>query len=200
MSNIVSTPLDIPLIVPNDKSAWEALWNKATPVEKVNSNHNAAAASWIGFDIYVKGDINALDKTGYLSKNVNCPELFPCIFDNLDKFPIEVEIVRAVSSCSSIIPHYDYQQEMVSVRSMLYDDNPKPTFYYYGNPIQFQRLPESTNTWMYWDQRLKHGSLFFKGHSKILLMYYGKQKIETIEQCFKDGEEKFTEFVIYDNV
>jgi hypothetical protein len=198
MQNIISTPLELPRIVPADWSTWWPIWYKESKtVQKIHTNHNQYSAQWRGFDLWVKPGIDAAETTHYNAKNLDRPDLFPSIFDNLDKFPIDIEIVRFVSSMGAVYPHTDQESEMLSVRSLVYDNNVTPTFYYTdGNYRKYQTLPTDTNTWMYWDNKQKHGTDWFFGHSKILITYFGKMKESIATQMFVDNANKYKDYII----
>jgi hypothetical protein len=196
---IISTPIDFPLVQPRDWNEWNSVWNKnAKFAKKLFQNHNESQAYWKGFDIYVDPTFNAVKD--YDFTNINCPELFPCIFDNLDRLPIDVKIVRAFSSLIKTTPHQDFDTPTVSVRTLLAYSNPKHTFYYKFNGKQeYQQLPSSTNTWVYWDNKSYHGTDFNQGFSKILIAYYGDPKpIEFVDEVFLSNANLYPEYVIHD--
>jgi hypothetical protein len=197
MQSLISTPLIFPKVTA--LSGWEEVWSaNAKFVRKHTSNHNVGQAFWKGFDIYVKPGFDAQAYSGYAFENVNCPELFPSIFNNLDMLPIEVTLVRAMSSISRVIPHCDSTTNDLSVRTILVDNNPRQTFYYqFNNKQSYQHLPEDTNTWMYWDNNSKHGTDFYQGHNKILIAYYGTMK-ENYVDYFNQSTSLYKDFVIYD--
>jgi len=198
-NNIISTPVKFPLVQPRDWSKWNLVWNNnAKFARKLFQNHNSLQAYWKGFDIYVKPGFNAQAYSGYAFENVNCPELFPSIFDNLNMLPIDVNVVRVLSSMAKVIPHRDSLTNDLSVRTMLSDNNPRQTFYYqFKDKKEYQLLPEDTNTWMYWDNNSKHGTDFYQGHSKILIAYYGPKK-ENYESYFDQSVSYYKNYVIYD--
>jgi|694.fasta_scaffold76793_4 hypothetical protein len=200
MQNLVSTPIIFPYVQPVDWNAWWELWYRENRiVNKVEKNHNQYGVLWRGFDIYVKPGIDSIKETHYKAINLNCPELFPCIFENIDQLPIDVDIVRAVSSFGRVLPHRDQESTAVSVRSMLYDNNVRDTFYYnINNNIQYQKLPDDSNTWAYWDNKVTHGTDWYMGHSKILIMYFGKTKQLESDLILKKSQSHYTEYVIYD--
>ena len=200
MKNIISTPLQIPVIAPVDWNTWWPIWYKESkPVQKVHHNHNQYSALWRGFDLWVKPGVDATEATHYNAKNLNRPDLFPSIFNNLDKFPIDIEIVRFVSSMGPVHPHNDQELEILSVRSLVYDNNIKPTFYYTdGKTRQYQTLPKDTNTWMYWDNKQQHGTDWFFGHSKILITYFGKIKENIADQMFIENANRYYNYSILD--
>lgn len=199
MKTIISTPIDFPLVQPRDWNEWNSVWDKnAKFARKLFQNHNRLQAFWKGFDIYVDPSKEIIQD--YDFANVNCPELFPCIFDNLDRLPIDVKIVRAFSSLLKTTPHRDFEDPTVSVRTLLADSNPRSTFYYQFNGKQeYQHLPKTTNTWIYWDNKSYHGTDFYQGHSKILIAYYGDPKPEAfVEDVFVTNASLYSEYVIYD--
>ncbi len=199
MNNLISLPLDIPKIKPSNWDAWWSIWSKESKViPKVVGNHNFNSALWRGFDIYVKNNVDTIECTGYNAKNINCPELFPSIFENLNKFPLEIEIVRVVSSLGKVLPHTDQTENEISVRTMLYDNNFTKTFYYeIDSQKKYQQLPEESNTWMYWDNKFKHGTDWYLGHSKHLIMYFGKTKLSTLDQYIDASLDLYKDYIIY---
>jgi hypothetical protein len=197
MNDLISTPIPIPIIKPADWEQWWSLWNKEMRyIPKISKNPNQNAVLWRGFDIYVKEGIDAELKTNYRAANVNCPELFPSIFNNLDKFPIDIEIVRAVSSVSTVFPHCDFEPGGISVRSMLYDNNLSSTFYYkFNNKTVYQQLPTDTNTWCFYDNKTLHGTDWFSGHSKILITYIGMKK-ENLDQHLLKSASQYPNYTV----
>jgi hypothetical protein len=188
--DFISSPLQIPVIQPANWDKWWDLWFKeSSTVQKISKNHNQYAAPWKGFDIWVKSGINSESDTQYRAKNVNCPELFPSIFDNLDKFPIDVDIVRIVSSMGHVAPHHDFLDENNNIRS---------TFYYQVDDKKvYQKLPSTTNTWMYWDHKRKHGTDYYFGHSKLLITYFGKVKPQFDVSEFNESAKLFDGYTVY---
>ena len=199
MQNLVSTPIVFPYVCPTNWNAWWELWHKENRiVPKVAKNHNQNGVLWRGFDIYVKPGIDVVEETHYRSINLNCPEMFPCIFENLNQLPIDVDIVRAVSSFGKVLPHKDQETNTISVRSMLYDNNVRDTFYYNINDkLQYQKLPKDSNTWAYWDSKVTHGTDWYMGHSKILIMYFGKTKEVEVNKILKYSQQQYSEYSIY---
>jgi hypothetical protein len=197
----VSVPLIFPKIVPNDWELWNKVWaqNKKF-VSKSSKTKNIGQVYWIGFDIYVKPGINATDIMSYKCNNINCPELFPSLFDNIDKLPIEVQVVRVLQSLSSVPAHQDFAKgtEYNSIRSLLTDNNPKQTWWYEDSNTNkhYLKLPEETNTWWYDDAKVKHGTDFNHQYKKQLIMYQGVIK-ESLESVLSDSTKKYSDYVIY---
>jgi hypothetical protein len=199
--SIISTPYNFPKVEPSDWGEWWNIWRKnSKTLWKLENNHNSffgIGPSYLkGFDIYINDSVKY--PIGYHAPYVDCKELFFDLFNFLDLLPIDVKIIKAVSSFKNIAPHKDWEWKEFSIRSLLYDSNPLPNFYYIINDKKiYQRLPRDTNTWGYWDHKVVHGSDYFQGYEKILLMYYGPMKKNF---DIKSSIEKYKEYIILDNV
>jgi hypothetical protein len=198
MASIISTPLIFPKVEPSDWNRWWEIWFKNSKIlPKVVMNHNQGSTFWTGFDIFVEEGVNSSEISGYEAEFVSCGDIFSDLFKNLDKLPIKVKVIRAVSSRVRVPAHTDWRWKEFSIRSLLYDNNVFDNFYYDlgdGNKI-YQRLPPESNTWGYWDHKGKHGSDFYQGHSKILMMYFGPTKLDiNLDQSI----ERYKDYVIYD--
>jgi hypothetical protein len=198
----VSVPLVFPKVVPSNWETWNKVWEEnKNYVPKVYSTTNSGAVSWIGFDIYVKDGIDASNIIKYRCKNVNCPELFPSLFDNLDKLPIDIQVVRVLQSLSRVPSHQDFAVESGyhSVRSVLSDNNIKQTWWYEFSDASkhYLTLPEETNTWWYDDAKVKHGTDFYPGFNKQLIMYRGTIKTESITSMIGAGIKQYPTHVVY---
>ena len=199
MHTPVSIPLIFPKVVPNDWGEWDNAWNKYKKfVPRITASKNANSVPWMGFDIYVKNEIDATDIMKYRCENVNCPELFNSLFDNLDKLPIDIQVVRVLQSLTEVAGHRDYTDEY-SIRSLLYDDNPKQTWWYENdnNDREYLRIPEDTNTWCYDDLKVKHGTNFIRGYSKQLIIYHGIPKDQEMKILLDASMKKYSDCVIY---
>jgi hypothetical protein len=201
IDSIVSSPIEFPKIIPNDWDQWWHLWSReAAPAVKMKKNHNGAGANWVGMNVYVREGVDTVETSGYNIKTVNCPELFPVLFDNIDKFPIILSIMQIVSSRCTIAPHTDNTKPKISIRSMLSDTNLTPTFYYKINSDKkYQTLPADTNTWMYHDNKYKHGSDYHRGYNKHLIIFHGSARRDMLEKNLVDNEGKYTNFIIRDS-
>ncbi len=170
-------------------------------VLKTSPTKNAGQVPWIGFDIYVKPGADATDIIKYKCKNLNCPELFPSLFDNLDKLPIDVHVVRVLQSLGRVPAHHDFASESAyhSIRSLLVDTNPNQTWWYEdsNNNKHYLSLPEETNTWWYDDSKLKHGTDFNPQYRKQLIMYRGTSKTESVSNIIAEGIAKYPDNVLY---
>ena len=200
LDNIVSSPIIFPKIVPNDWDKWWNLWiSEAKPAVRVKQTHNSKGGPWIGMNVYVKPGVDNIEYTGYNIKNVSCPELFPSLFDNLDLFPVDIAVMQIVSSRWPSPPHTDHAEPKISVRSMLYDNNFTPTFYYQiDGDKKYQTLPDDTNTWMYHDNKYKHGSDYYQGHSKHLIIYHGTVKKDILKDNITLGMHNYNDYIMRD--
>ena len=197
----VSVPLIFPKVVPNNWEIWNSVWEQNKKfVTKTSQTKNSKQVYWVGFDIYVKQGIDAADIMSYTCNNINCPELFPSLFDNLDKLPIEVHVVRVVQSFSKVYAHHDYvaRTEYNSIRSIIHDTNPTQTWWYEDSNTNkhYLKLPEDTNTWWYDDLKVKHATDFYLGYQKQLIIYQGLIK-DSLESVLTDSIQKYSDYVIY---
>jgi hypothetical protein len=197
----VSVPLIFPKVLPNDWEIWNSVWEKNKKfVTKSSQTKNSKQVYWVGFDIYVKPGMDAADIMPYTCNNVNCPELFPSLFDNLDKLPIEVHVVRVLQSFSKVYAHHDYaiRTGYNSIRSIIHDTNPTQTWWYEDSNTNkhYLKLPEDTNTWWYDDLKVKHATDFYLGYQKQLIMYQGLTK-ESLASVLTDSIQKYPDYVIY---
>jgi hypothetical protein len=200
-NNVVSTPLIFPKVYPLNWNEWWKIWEKNSKILwRLGNNHNnffKPGPSFLkGFDIYKDDSIDY--PTGYKSEYIDCQHLFPSLFDNISLLPIHVRLIKVVSSFKSIKPHSDWAWPEFSIRSLIYDNNKCPNFYYViKNKKKYLNLPDETNTWGYWDNKGTHGSDYYVNHQKILFMYYGPTKTDfDIDVSVK----KFQEYVIFDDV
>lgn len=203
MPNAISTPIIFPKIVPNDWEEWNRIWDRHKKfVPKTHVTTNVNPVPWIGFDIYVKDGYDATDIIKYKCENVNCPDLFNSLFDNLDKLPLDVHVVRVLQSMFSVPAHRDFASESSghSFRSILYDDNPKQTWYYQNDEgtRQYLKMPDDTNTWWYDDNKVKHGTEYVLGHQKQLIMYRGVAKENQMKTLLDDSMKQYSEYVMYE--
>lgn len=203
MPAAISTPIIFPKIIPNNWDEWNKVWNRNKKfVPKVQGTNNLGSVPWIGFDIYVKDGYDATDIIKYKCENVNCPDLFASLFDNLDKFPLDIQVVRVLQSMSSVPAHQDFAHESNghSFRSVIHDNNPKQTWYYQNNEgtRQYLTMPDDTNTWWYDDNRIKHGTEYIFGHEKQLIMYRGVARENQVKTLLDDSMSHYSNYVLFE--
>jgi len=202
MLTAISTPIIFPRIVPNDWEEWNTIWNKYKKFSpKVKSSGNVGSVLWVGFDIYVKDGADATDIFKYKCENINCPELFNSLFDNIDKLPIDLQVVRVVQSLIPVAPHNDYSIDSGthSIRSILHDTNPRQTWWYQtkNNDKHYLKMPDDTNTWWYDDIKVKHGTDFISGYGKQLIIYRGPPKENEMKILLDNSMKRYSDYVIY---
>lgn len=198
----VSVPLIFPKIVPDNWDTWNNIWNKNKKfIPKIQQTLNSGQVLWVGFDIYVKDNIDTDDITKYKCRNLNCPELFSSFFNNIDEFPMDVYLVRVLQSLAPAAPHFDYatESDRHSLRSILVDSNTKPTWYYKmpDESKVYLQLPEDTNTWYYNDKLVRHGTDYTNGQNKQLIMYRGKIKEDKLDVLLKKSIEKYQNYSLF---
>lgn len=202
MTYPISIPLDLPKIIPNNWNEWFKVWEKNKKlVKKVQATKNLGGILWYGFDIYVKKNVDPDDIIKYHCENVNCPELFNSLFDNLDKFPMDIYVVRVLESLLPVQPHHDYaiDSNFHSIRSLLYSDTTELSWYYQKNNQEkiYLTLPTETNTWYYNDLKVKHGTDLRQGHKKQLIMYRGVIKENQLDDLLKKSMDKYSNYCLF---
>jgi hypothetical protein len=198
-AGIQSIPLDIPKITVDNAKLWKDLYmSKRQPITKTGINHNGFDGAWVGLDIYRGPNYDASTDI-YTSPYVNCAELFPNMIKTiLDHIPMDIACVRCATSIHPFIPHHDFSTPRLSCRTLLIDQNVEPNFFYInlqGNKV-YQKLPIETNTWMYDDSEMMHGSDKKPNLFKVLLMYYGKPNSAKVSELANRSMAKFSEYVL----
>jgi hypothetical protein len=199
MSTIISAPLDFPKIEPDDWDKWWDVWNGySKKIQKVNKSHNNLSSPWHGLDVYVRPGYEEGATRLYNFENINRPDLFSNFFNRTDEFPIHINIMRVASSFTQVVPHHDFTSPTYSIRSLLHDTNPIPTWYYLiNNKKTYLNLPTNTNSWIYPDHESKHGSDYDYRYKKILIMFYGTIKENKIKMSIEQSKKKYPEYIIY---
>jgi hypothetical protein len=183
----VSKVLDIPKLAPINWNLWWDIWNSnAKPLVRYRENHNRPG-KWIGFDCYRADRYDPTTDGYYHSEFVDCSSVLPNLIDNIKPFFHSLFLIRILQSTGTFFPHNDFKDdEHVAVRTLLYDENPSNTFYYIINDKKvYQQLPAESNTWIYKDYLVQHGSDFDDRYKKILITYYGSINLEKINEIYK---------------
>jgi hypothetical protein len=199
MSTIISAPLNFPKIEPDNWDEWWNVWNTESKVVfKTSTTHNSLSSPWTGLDIYVKPGKEDLAVETYNFRNINRPDLFSNFFSNLENFPLDISVMRAASTIVSARPHNDFTKPMYSVRAIMHDANPSPTWYYlFDDKKVYLNMPADTNSWIYPDHESKHGSDFQFPYRKILLMFFGTLKPGYPKIAFDQSLQKYKDYVIF---
>lgn len=185
-NHIISKVLDIPKLTPTNWDLWWDIWHhNAKPLERYQQNHNKPG-KWIGFDCYRGDTYNPLTEGYYNSELVDCSSVLPDLIDNIKPLFHTLFLVRILQSTATFFPHSDFKdEEHIAVRTLLYDENPSSTFYYIiNNEKVYQNLPLNSNTWIYKDHLVQHGSDFDERYKKLLVTYYGFINVEQINTIY----------------
>lgn len=194
--DIIGCVLDMPEIYPDSWEVWWDIWNSNSAyMKKTVVNHNSGGSGWKGIEIY-RGPTYTEDKT-YDVRYVDCRHIFPNMIGTIESLPMKINVVRALQSLRPYPPHHDFVLPQVQCRVLLYDENPSNTFYYIidGKKV-FQKLPEESNTWIYKDEGLLHGSDYNPKYKKILLGIFGHW-LHDEDSCLISGSiDRYREYVI----
>jgi len=186
--NLIWTALDTPSVYPKDWDLFWSAWNqhsgsshiiKSDPAGNNYSETSKDVDFFRGLDIYAKEPILLTDnhwKVPFL----NYTEIFPNLLDDLNTaFPwADILFCRLWMSNMPIPWHRDHTSEPGTLRAMIYDENPQPTFKIFNakSGVQFIDLPDETNTFMYNNKTCLHGSDRQEGINKIVLIIIHKNK------------------------
>jgi len=196
---IQSFPLDMPRVVVDDVGLWRSIYNThKAAVDKTALNHNGFSGAWIGMDIY-HGPNYSASKDIYNANYYDCslifPEMFKTIFENI---PMDINCIRVATSIKPFIPHTDFSSPVVSLRTILYEQNNVPTFFYVnvnGEKV-YQKLPQTSNTWIYNDSTMLHGSDKLPNKGKVLFMYYGTPNFSKLKELANRSMTLYSDYVI----
>jgi hypothetical protein len=178
---IVATPLDLPIIEPDNWDVfWELWYNNKKPLEKTMSNgaHSEAPIgstdTWQGIDIFTAHDI----PTVWQAPLVDIKNSLPKLYNTCATLPFKtVYRVRLVESLQSLGAHTDDNINKWSVRAYFHYTDPNPQWYF-SKPIRpagekyYFNLPKETNWFGYNDKLCYHGTDYNPLHPKILLQVY----------------------------
>lgn len=169
---IVSTPLNLPRLEPDDWEKWWHLWEKhSAPLRKAKVSPNSEAGLHVGFDVFRQDSFSPT----YIAKYFDLKTEYPMLYEQVMSLPINVYGARFVQSKGDFKAHCDNFYPNWSVRAMFACKDPEPQWYYtkmdYSNP-RYLRLPPTTNWWAYHDGVIKHGTIFREEYPKIILQVF----------------------------
>jgi hypothetical protein len=186
MSEIIATPIDLPLIEPDDWNVFWEIWNNHSGFMTKLKNYRSSSAIpivpgapilqknlWQGMEIYSTPE----SVPGWLAPVVDIKEKLPKLYKTISTLPIN-NVVRAtlVQSHSDFLPHHDSNYKRWLFRANFYVTSPTPQFYVTtpGTPTEqfdkkFINLPKETNWFAYDDTKCRHGSDYHSDYPKILL-------------------------------
>ncbi len=196
---VQSFPLDIPKIAVDDVDLWRSIYTeKKGPIEKTAINHNGFSGAWVGLDIY-HGPNYSTSKDIYTANYYDCSQIFPNMFKTIfEHIPMDINCIRVATSVKPFIPHTDFSIPVVSLRTILHEQNEVPTFFYVNNKGEkiYQTLPHSTNTWIYNDSTMLHGSDKLPNKSKVLFMYYGVPNFKKIRELADRSIVRYKQYIV----
>jgi hypothetical protein len=212
--SLVWSALDAPKLEPADWDLFWAQWHKhagASYIDKADPKGNKdptyektgkRTAFFKGLNLYAKNEKD-LEDGHWRLPYLDYKEIFPNLLDDIYKavpWIEEVVVCRLWNSTMDIPYHKDHTLENVSVRSMIYDENEKPTFKLWKPGITrvYVELPDTTNWFAYNNTTCLHGSDKIEGMEKIILLIIHKTKNK--EQMIKHLEisaEKYPNHLLY---
>lgn len=196
---VQSFPLDIPKIQVDDVELWRATYTEHKKIiDKTARNHNGFSGAWVGMDIYHGPNYDSSNDI-YTANYVDCRDLFPNMFKTiLEHIPMDINCIRVATSIKPFIPHTDFSYPIVSLRTILHEQNDVPTFFYVnknGDKV-YQTLPPTTNTWIYNDSTMLHGSDKLPNKAKVLFMYYGVPNFAKIRDLADRSIARYQNYVV----
>lgn len=188
---IVSTPVNLPALVPSSWDTWWQIWEKyAAPLEKELRTPNQSAGKWIGFDVIRSPGF----RPAYSANFVDLAEHDPALLAQIQAVPVYIRCARFIMSKSDFPAHIDFGNKSWALRSMFFCEDPAAQWYYTdmaGNNVKYLTLPASTNWWAYLDGSIKHGTVYSPTSPKIILQVFSDstrtaQLVRQSSDIFKD--------------
>jgi len=194
-NHIVSTPIDLPKLVPDSWDTWWELWRTSSrPLRKTGVSPNNVTGLHNGFDVYRGEVFNPV----YQAEFVDISKILPNLYQQIISIPVKLYGVRFIESSGDFLPHIDNHQWSWSLRSMFFCEDPVQQWYYTDlenkNP-RYLRLSPETNWWAYYDGAIKHGTKYRKEYPKILLQVFANT-LDT-ERLAKESFSKFAPYLVY---
>lgn len=193
-STIVSTPLDLPHLEPDNWDRWWDIWNEfSRPLAKTGVSPNSESGLHVGFDVFKIPQFNPVYKADY----VDLKSLYPDLYNQILSLPVTIYGARFVSSRGDFSAHIDNKWHSWSIRNMFYCPDAEPQWYYTdreGNNKKYLIMPETTNWWAYLDGAIKHGTHYKPEFPKIILQVFSD--IPRSAELSKRSFSKFPNHII----
>jgi hypothetical protein len=198
---IVATPLDLPIIKPDN---WDVFWNiwhtYAKDLTKVKMNLRSpvpvsAREVWTGLDIF-KSD-KGYD-ISWSAPFYDIKDDLPIMSNTIRQLPFAIERVRIIQSVKNIPAHSDDSIDWWNIRAMFHYTDPNQQWFFTrpGDRSEkfFLNMPEDTNWFAYNDSTCWHGSVYNEQHRKLLIQVYLLDK--DITALLNSSIKKYKEYTI----
>ena len=200
---------DVAPLYPRDmKTFWE-IWNSKKELLTKIKNDNLGGGNDISSlyqDANFEGMITWMKSDGYLKgstwkQNVvlDAPEMWQQYVNDLEeRMPwYECDVVVLWACVKTVYYHIDPAplfKGPVAIRSLIYDDNPSPTFKLrHSASREEQHVPynQQQNLFAFNNMNFFHGADFHPGHYKILMKTFGRVKYpELLKKQLDETKEK----------
>lgn len=214
VEKLIWTALDAPRLEPNNWDLFWEKWNQHAGPSYIKGidprgNRDPGAAFgqrtdfFKGLNIYTK-DQSSITNGYWELPFLDYKEIFPNLLDDIYAacpWVNEVTFARLWRSNRQIGLHRDYDPNVVALRSMIYDENNKPTFKVVkpGVANSYVDLPkDGTNWFAYNNSACLHGSDKTKDVNKIILLilYRCDDKSKMLDH-FRSSREKYPNHCLY---
>lgn len=189
---------DVAPLLPNNMPLFWDIWNskkelltkmKKDNLDGLNSSGNDLqllyeTANFEGMITWMKNDSYLKGSTWKQNIVLDAPDMWQAYVDEMEeKMPwYSCEVVVLWACIKPVHFHIDpapLAEAPVAVRSLIYDDNPSPTFKIRSNETrEIQHVPytKERNTFAFNNRNFFHGADFIPGHYKILMKSFGRVK------------------------
>jgi hypothetical protein len=223
-TGIISCPLDIPKIEPDNWNDFWEIWNREKG-PTFNRTRAAAPVLWNGLDLIEIGKTqrNKYESTYSPQLAESCVKMMASIREHMPY--INIARCRLWESIEVIKPHRDKNKEArdrmplpAQFRSMLSDTNPSPTFYLSpvlnenetpqegvvareiafksGKRYYIDSMLEDTNSFVFDGTKVYHGSDYDPQYSKIILVLGGRLDLEKYDDIMERSSKKYANRVM----
>ncbi len=218
LSNIGYFIPDVEPLFPNNMETFWDIWeNKKellTKIKKDNLNDFQSGgndlemlyqtANFEGMITWMKNDAYLKGSTWKQNVVLEAPDMWQAYVDEMEaKLPwYQCEVVVLWACIKPVYYHIDpapLTPAPVAVRSLIYDDNPSPTFKLRNNATREERYVPYTkerNTFGFNNLKFFHGADYNPNHYKILMKSFGR--VHNKELLFKQVAESKEKGMIWE--
>lgn len=208
VNNILSTPVNLPRIEPDDWSIFWQVWDRDARIyvrkHPDSAGNNLLHPGWNGlvwdFELPDKGKFTMFDVSTKNYKNI-----FPKWYATLMALPFRLIRMQMLSNYNAISAHRDstyYTDHLpyaCDLRTMIVDENTEPTFWVSHSKRDrlekfYIKMPSDTNTFVYNNPKLFHGA-DYHGKKKIIVTYiFEKLDEKKWHELLLSSYEKYKEY------